>query len=254
MNITLTHQNKLYKVNLRRAHDISITLDNSGGPKCFYAPDFRIEPVKTENFIGDIALGGMVNFKNVFINPHGNGTHTECVGHITNGDYFIGEALQKFLFFSKVITVTPDQMPNGDQVIRKGLVSHLLQKNEDIEALIIRTSPNDREKLKRDYSNTNPPYIDASTMQYFNDVGIQHLIVDLPSVDREVDGGAFAAHKMFWEVSDTIALNKTITELVFVPELVQDGYYLCNIQTLNIKMDASPSRIVLFPLEEVLTK
>jgi hypothetical protein len=36
------------------------------------------------DFIGKGLLqGSSTNFNNIYFNPHGHGTHTECVGHIT---------------------------------------------------------------------------------------------------------------------------------------------------------------------------
>ena len=52
--------------------------------------------------------------------------------------------------------------------------------------------------------------------------GIQHLLIDLPSVDKEKDKGELLAHKAFWNVTDVNTLNDdarldcTITEMIFI--------------------------------------
>ncbi len=78
--------------------------------------------------------------------------------------------------------------------------------------------------------------------------GIKHLLIDQPSVDKEEDGGALAAHKAFWNIPKNPELHATITELIFVPDEVEDGLYLLNLQVAPMENDAAPSRPVLFQL------
>ena len=66
------------------------------------------------------------------------------------------------------------------------------------EALIIRTLPNDIEKNDRQYSHSNPAYIKAEAMLWLRKQGVQHFLIDLPSVDRELDGGNMLAHRAWW--------------------------------------------------------
>ncbi|MGL5889046.1 MAG: cyclase family protein, partial [Bacteroidia bacterium] len=78
------------------------------------------------------------------------------------------------------------------------------------------------------------------------EMNVEHLLLDLPSVDREVDGGALAAHKAFWNYPENTRRNCTITEFIYVPNDVFDGAYLLNLQTAPIENDATPSRPVLY--------
>ena len=80
---------------------------------------------------------------------------------------------------------------------------------------------------------------------------VDHLMVDLPSVDREVDGGALAAHHAFWTYPNSPRHQSTITELIFVPETLQDGRHLLNLQTAAFDMDATPSRPVVIPCNQI---
>ena len=126
----------------------------------------------------------------------------------------------------------------------------LLGIDLDVEALIIRTKPNDHSKTNRQYSGTNFPYLTKGAMQRIVDAGVQHLLVDLPSVDREEDGGALAAHHLFWNVPAEPNFQKTITELIYVPNEISDGNYILNLQVSNFANDAAPSRPMLFDLTE----
>jgi arylformamidase len=118
----------------------------------------------------------------------------------------------------------------------------------NIEALIIRTLPNDLGKMNVNYSDTNPAYCDLDILPLLDELGIIHLLIDTPSVDREKDGGVLSFHHGFWGVPDQPRFERTITELVFAADDVMDGEYMLNLQTAPFVNDATPSRPVLFPL------
>lgn len=251
MQISLTFHNVQYLADLTAGLDISIPLDpDSPGPRCFYAPSFQSDPVRSGSFIGSIAAGSPVNFKNLLINPHGNGTHTECAGHISDGPYFINECLKNSHSMARLITVKPVNMENGDDVIDAALLEKQLEGHPETETIIIRTLPNDISKRIRDYSGTNPPYFSKDAIRLLNLRNVKHLITDLPSVDRESDGGRLEAHKEFWGFPDIPDKFKTITELVYIDNVISDGLYLCNIQIAPLATDASPGRVILFELKE----
>ena len=108
---------KYYCADLSRPIDISIPLKNGNIPKAFYAPDYRSSPVRTDDFVGSTKEGGFVNFFNIEVNPHGNGTHTECVGHISKEAESINDCLQQFHFTASLISVMPDLKEDGDRKI-----------------------------------------------------------------------------------------------------------------------------------------
>jgi arylformamidase len=58
--------------------------------------------VENENWIGDVNRGGTVNFRDVYFNPHGHGTHTECVGHISKEHFTINQCLTAFFFLAQL--------------------------------------------------------------------------------------------------------------------------------------------------------
>ncbi len=249
MIIKFQHKTHEFKCDLSKGIDISIPLtSNSKGPKCFFAPDFKVEPVISGSFIGEVTAGSPVNFRNIIVNPHGNGTHTECVGHITAEPFTINQCLTEFHFIACLITVMPAQTETGDLIINENMLFEILNEQEETPALIIRTLPNDTVKLSKDYSGTNPAYFTEGAIHYLNERQVQHLITDLPSVDREEDGGALRAHKKFWHAGAVNYRKKTITEMVYIDNVIEDGLYLCNIQIASVETDASPSKIMLYPL------
>jgi kynurenine formamidase len=238
---------KTYKANLLEPIDISIPLRS--GPNnihAWYVGDAEFKAVENENWIGDVNRGGAVNFRDIYFNPHGHGTHTECVGHISKEDYTINQCLKQFFFPAQVVTITPENREQ-DQVITAKQISNI-QWSDNVQALIIRTLPNNTSKLNRQYSSSNPPYIDVEAVQLIIQAGINHLLVDLPSIDKEHDEGKLAGHHVFWNYPESAALHRTITEFVFVPNEVIDGLYLLNLQISPFENDAAPSKPVLFKL------
>ncbi|MDQ8011521.1 MAG: cyclase family protein [Flavobacterium nitrogenifigens] len=242
-----------FEIDLSKPIDISIPLTNTDeNPIAWYIEKPVIEPVVFGNWIGKVSEGkSSTNFNNIFFNPHGHGTHTECLGHITNDFYSINQSLKQFFFFAKLITVDPERI-GDDFVITKEQVSPLV--NDKVEALIIRTLPNQKEKKSRKYSNTNPPYLSEEAAIFIRESEIQHLLIDLPSVDKEHDEGKLLAHKAFWNVKDTVnlnadaRLNATITEMIYVSDEIEDGDYILNLQIASFENDASPSKPILYKI------
>ena len=229
--------------------DISIPLRFDGvGPNCFYAPLAESSPVVAGDFVGSTEQGGLLNFKNVKINPHGNGTHTECVGHIAREPYYLSDCLQQFHFSARLITIYPRKQENGDRLIERAQLAEVLRPGE-VQAGVLRTMPNDTQKQTRNYSGTNPPYLAAAAAQLLVDYGVEHLLLDLPSVDREQDGGALSAHRAFWQYPYEVREQATITEMIYVADSIKDGLYLLQHQITSMVLDASPSKPVLYCLE-----
>ncbi|MFQ5445502.1 MAG: cyclase family protein [Saprospiraceae bacterium] len=252
LKVSVFRNGRTWFADLTRPIDIGLPLrEGPGGVNCFYAPPFSTEPVVAGDFTGSTLQGGPVNFLNVMFNPHGNGTHTECVGHISKKRFTINQCLKKFHFFAKLVSVFPTRQDDGDRVILRRQFEDLIVPGE-AEALILRTLPNDECKLNLNYSGTNPPYLHRDAAAFLVECGVEHLLLDLPSVDREEDGGALRSHRAFWRYSgqpqDLVRENCTITELIYVPPAIKDGLYLLNLQIASFEIDASPSKPVIYPL------
>ena len=276
MKLTLEKDGRRYSFQTEKGMDLSISM-NPNGPRAWYVEPMRIEPVRTEQFLGSVAEGGAVNFRDVYFNPHGHGTHTENVGHIVDTDVPVVRSIGSSHYMAKLVTVvlmrqdaTQGVSQGATQGASQDLPQDLSQNLETgasqgdwvvdeeslegfdlkVDALIIRTKPNDHSKVQRQYSGTNFPYLTISAMQRIVDAGVQHLLIDLPSVDREEDGGELAAHHLFWNVPVEPNFQKTITELIYIPNEIADGMYVLNLQVSNFANDAAPSRPMLFDLVE----
>lgn len=253
MKATIHYKDQDYNIDLSQPLDISIPLTNTAeNPIAWYLDQPVIEPVKMGDWIGQVKFGSSTNFNNIVFNPHGHGTHTECLGHITREFYSINQCLKEFFFFAQVVTVAPE-IHDEDHIISKEQIQKIIGK---AEALIIRTMPNEELKLHRKYSNTNPPYLSEDAARHIRECGIKHLLIDLPSVDREQDEGKLLAHRAFWNVKDIDNSNSdarmdcTITELIFVDNKIPDGNYILNLQIASFENDASPSKPILYSIIE----
>ncbi len=235
-----------YSIDLSKGVDLSIAIHPNKGVNAFHIPEAKFEPIRVGTFVGSVAEGGSANCENLFINAHGNGTHTECVGHISKERICINDCLKKFHFYAQVISVTPTER-DSDHVIEIDSINQLTRV-ADVEALIIRTHPNTIDKKIKNYSSQNPCYLSAELCEKIRLMGYKHLLIDLPSVDREEDAGALAAHKSFWNYNVEPALDMTITELIYVPDEVEDGIYFLNIGISSLMTDASPSKPVIYKM------
>jgi len=245
-----------FQIDLSKPIDISIPLTNTDdNPIAWYIEKPEIEPVKFGQWIGKVSEGSSTNFNTIFFNPHGHGTHTECLGHITRKFYSINQCLKKFFFMAELISIEPE-ITNHDLVITKNQIEKAMN-GIITQAIIIRTLPNSESKKHKNYSKTNPPYLSEEAAIYIRKIGIQHLLIDLPSVDREEDEGKLLAHKAFWNVKDVTNLNEdarlncTITEMIYVDNSVSDGRYLLNLQIASFENDASPSKPILYTILNV---
>ena len=119
------------------------------------------------------------------------------------------------------------------------------------QALIIRTNPNPDDKKGYQFINNPPAFFTNDSLKYIYKLGIKHLVVDLPSIDRMLDNGILGNHRLFWGDGENIkgeikpdSVN-TITELSYIPNEVHDGFYFLNIQLPHFECDAAPSRPLL---------
>src|SRR5699024_905488 len=160
-------------------------------------------------------------------------THTESYGHISEDFYAVSDCLKTYFYKAKLISLQPEKVKK-DRVFTKEKLAKLLKK-EEAEALIIRSLPNDKNKKNRNYDHSNWPYLSVEAATYIRECGIKHLLIDLPSVDREE--GEVLAHQAFWNYPENPRKNASITELIFIPNQVKDGFYLLNLQVANFYND-----------------
>jgi len=227
--------------------DLSIPLSATAkNPRAWHVNPPEMEPVRTERYTGSIQEGGVVNFRNVFFNPHGHGTHTECLGHITQKVHEVNKVLKEYFFEARLVSVLPSRIEKDGEVDFVIFPDQLPLDDFKGKALIVRTLPNDGSKRIKNYSSTNPPYFSVDCVPKLIEAGIDHLLTDLPSVDRESDRGVLAFHHAFWEVPENPNFRRTITEFIFADHRISDGDYLLNIQMAAFANDAAPSRPVIY--------
>ncbi len=246
MKATIQHQQRSYKIDFAQPISIALSLQASeAAASAWYCPPVDITAVQTEQFVGDVNLGGAVNFRNITFNPHGNGTHTECVGHISKEFYSIQDVLKTFIFVAQLVSIEPEAI-DGDAVITLAQIQATYQAEDQAEAFLVRTLPNTPDKKTRQYSNTNPPYLEAAALAWLYEQGVRHFMIDTPSVDKEQDDGILAAHHAYWDYPNNPRLDATITELIYVPNSIADGLYILNLQIAPMENDASPSQPILY--------
>ena len=247
----ITHQNHQFKVDLARPIDLAHDLhDGAGQLRAWWVDPVRMEPVQAGGRTYAVRSGAPVNFRTLTFNPHGHGTHTESVGHITPEVHPVGNMLARYFFMARVVTVRPEirHVADGgeDALITLEQLRQVVAEQRP-EALVIRTQPV-HGSHPFDWSGTNPPYLQSAACAWLRTIGVKHLLLDLPSVDREEDGGELAGHHAFWDLPARLDLERTITELVHIPPHVVDGPYLLELQLPRIMNDAAPSRPVLYAL------
>jgi kynurenine formamidase len=259
--------------------DVSISLDFNGAqPNAFDVEAATAKAYETENLIGDTRRGGSCNFEQITFIPHCNGTHTESIGHITNARISVHDCLKDAFIFSTLITVKPENAlktnetyavkpDENDCLITREAIENALRNLQNPKSkiqnpksnggLIIRTLPNDESKKRRHHMENLPAFFSTEAMRFIAEKGVKHLLVDVPSIDRTFDEGKLSNHRIFWnveagsfELNEKSLKNNTITEMIFVPEFVEDGAYLLNLQIAAFLSDASPSRPILFKVFE----
>ncbi|TWO34736.1 cyclase family protein [Seonamhaeicola sediminis] len=249
MIATIQYNSRKIQIDVSKPIDISIAIDMSKkNVNAWYINDPNIFPESFDNQIIKVSEGAVVNFNSIHFNPHAHITHTECVGHITNKVHSVNKNMKHYFFVAEVVTVAPEKKGNDFVISEKQLKTALRNKKRD--AIVIRTLPNLLEKKSKQYANTNPPYLLEEAADYLKNKGIKHLLIDLPSVDKEKDDGELLAHNAFWNTSGDIRMDATITEFIYVPNSIEDGEYLLNLMIAPFENDATPSKPILYKIIE----
>ena len=250
-------------------HCIAIPLHFNGPqPNTYGVATATASAYESGGWVGDTLRGGSCNFETYSLTPHCNGTHTECVGHIVDERVRIHERLSESLIPATLITVTPvlgsrsddaydPALLQNDLVIDRAMLEAALDNTDPAfhQAIVIRTLPNATDKMSRDYMQTAPSFFTLEGMRYLASLHPQHLLVDIPSVDRLFDEGKLRNHHTFWALAEgshslgqAEASAQTITEMIYVGDEIPDGIYLLNLQIAPFMADAAPSRPVLYAL------
>jgi Putative cyclase len=269
VNARLPVDGREVRVDLERPFDLSVPLDFDGPQvRHFGAPRASSRPYAAPGFSGSVRQGASCNCGSIALIPHCNGTHTECAGHLTREPQHAHCIVPRGLLPALLLSAAPvpsgqtpetsDPLPRAqDRLLTRAALQAGWPAAAPFtpRALAIRTLPNEPAKRTRDYTETTPPYLTREAAQYLVERGIEHLVVDLPSIDRAHDEGRLTAHRLFFGLppGDSALAHSarpqcTITELAYVADDVADGAYFLQLQVPAINGDAVPSRPLLYPL------
>ena len=245
MHLHCSIEGNSYTALLSKSIDLSQGFGLGGdNALAFHIPPAEIAPIRVGDFVGSVAAGSGANCEVIQFCAHGNGTHTECIGHITRERHSVNKLIGSGLKAACLVSVTPEKRGDDWLITATGLNDSPLHRTP---AIIIRTN-NISDIRGKNWSGTNPCYFEPAAIQLLVDAGFEHILTDLPSIDREEDAGALASHHMWWQYPQNPRMHASITELIVVPEMLQDGLYLLNLQFAPIESDASPSRPIVYPL------
>lgn len=270
-----------YQLDLAKGHVVSIPLDPHGPqPNSYGVPKAQAEAYAGEGWVGDTRQGGSCNFERLSLITHCNGTHTECLGHITNERLPVVDVVPRAPVPGRLVSVQPVPAPQtsetympspaaGDLLITRAalqaaweqaaLALPAAERAAFTQALVLRTLPNPLAKMAYDYTQQPSPFFSHEAMAWLVAQGVQHLLVDMPSVDRLLDDGLLTNHRTYWGMpaAGTTAAHTaaaaqrpaaTITEFIYAGDAVADGVYFVSVQLPWLLAEAAPSTIVLHEL------
>lgn len=250
-------------------HSLAIELNFDGhGPRWFGAPVPHSRPLQAGSFSGRVSSGASCNASTLTLTPHCDGTHTECIGHLTRERHDARAAVPAGFLPALLLSVAPARAaagaestrpaPHADDLLitRQALLSAWPQQLPFAPlALIVRTLPNPADKRARDYGQQPAAYLSLEAAQFMVERGISHLVLDVPSADRADDEGELAAHRVFFGLeagATALAAARrpecTITELAYIDNALGDGPWLLQLQIPALAGDALPSRPLLYKL------
>jgi arylformamidase len=249
-------------IDLTKAIDISIPVRFSAPTvDAFSLPQPTSAAVVAGGFIGDVRRGGSCNCEMHHFSPHAAGTHTEGPGHILADRRPITSEHIAPMMLCALLRITPVPLSScsddvgGNHHPHDAVVDELsLQAAWNVlpvlpyRAVAIATASGARRRHEH-HSGKNPPYLTSDAMTFLRRHDVDHLLVDLPSVDREDDGGLLSAHRTFFDLPSAGAIaSRTITEFIAVDDDVPSGPYIVMLQVSAFDADAAPSRPLLFAL------
>lgn len=246
-------------------------------PRHFDAPAPRRRPLALPGFSGEVRRGASCNCSTLELTPHCNGTHTECVGHLVDEPLDACEIAPRGPLPALLLSIPPvpaagsgedsDPAPQpGDRLLTRAalraawpatlLVTPQATWPEALpfapRALVLRSSA---PLAVASTTALAAPYLSRQLAAELVARGIEHLVVELPSIDRGQDQGRLCAHRIFFGLppgSTRLAEARrggcTITELAAIPAELSDGPCALQLTLPRIAGDAVPSQPLLYRL------
>ncbi len=246
-------------------------------PNAFHLPTPRTSTLEVKNQLtGDVDRGGTCNVDVLSYVPHGL-THLETSAHVLGPkvqpptvidipqEYFSG--LVYLIDLSRLKAGPGDQIPAAaikptleknalpiTMLAIKTRASRLSQHYDFSGEKFLSLSP-EAAQLIHDYRFTAPPPSKGKNKEKKKIVSqIQGLIVDLPSLDAESDGGKLLAHRRFFGLPDT-GTEAEDKEKRFAVELawfeqLSEGYYYATITPPRFQTNAVSTGVMFHTLQE----
>lgn len=250
------------RVHLDRGRSIAIPLDPHGPQPAFFTDEpASARPLRAGDYVGDVRLGGTCNAEVVQLVPHCHGTHTECRGHLTHERLRVQDTVFPEPCLARLVSVTPepgaeDGYPRWERAPLEAALAPALAKGLPVEAIVLRTLPNDPARRATAYEHAPPyPVLSDAAATWLARQPLKHLLVDAPSLDPAHDGGALRVHRLWWCMADNPGPGgldtgrRSATEMIFVPDDLEDGLYWLELGLSPLLGDATPSRPILYPAE-----
>jgi arylformamidase len=265
----LTIAGQKLRVALDRGVSLAIAVEfGTAGPRHFGAGAPTSKPFAAGNFSGSVASGASANCSTITLTPHCQMTHTESVAHLTREAGDAWRVVPRGLLPAVVVSVIPeparessessDPQPWGTDTLisrRRLRAAWPMTRMVDPVAAVIRTLPNEPAKRSRDYTDLVPPYLTREAVEWLVEKRIEHLVLDVPSLDRTHDDGHMIGHRVFFGLpagstarGDAARSRATITELAFIPDEVHDGPCALSLAVPAIGGDAVPCQPIVYPL------
>lgn len=237
-------------------------------PRHFGAPAPRRRPLVLPGFEGEVLRGASCNCDTLEFVPHCHGTHTESVAHLVAEPHDACEVAPRGLLPALLLAVAPveagasgedsDPAPQaGDRLVTRAalLAAWPARLPFTPRALVLRTGM-DAEAA----DDRTAPFLSRQCAAEIVARGIEHLVVDLPSIDRGHDQGRLCAHRLFFglpaggrRLADARRPACTITEFAAVPPRLPAGPYALQLALPRLAGDAVPSQPLLFRLRPAPT-
>lgn len=259
--IEVTYRGQRHRVHHHERIPLSTMLKFGNNPTNIYgvAPA-STAPLRYGDSLASVEHGGACNASLISLVPHCHGTHTECVGHIMPGEHNVAK-----LVFEPFIAATLIRVPlrragemsetynasarRTDLIITRAAIDDALSQVAPhyLQALVIAAkAPSWR------LADEIPPYFSHQAMARIVELGVHHLLVDVPSIDRLHDGGRMDNHRCFWGMGLPAAEARTrlrcsVTEMAQVSPATPVGSYFLSLHLPDCSGDALPSKPILFP-------
>lgn len=260
-SINILHCGRLHYINYNQSVRLSVRIDLCNNLINIYGgvPASQ-EPLIYDSHIASVSHGGACNASQIHLVPHCHGTHTECVGHILPEKYHVADIKFEPFIAATFIRVTPQRIDatteeynayanNSDYVITRVAIDNALTffSADYFQALVIAS-----DAVGWLPEGTSAPYFTYQAMDRIVALGVRHLLVDIPSIDRLHDGGRMDNHRCFWGINENVGIKQmrascSVTEMIRVPQEISEGHYFLSVYLPDISGDALPSMPMLFP-------